>query len=73
MCVSTDKGKEFQNKHFQDMLRDEGLQFQVCRKPDLKCVVVERVHCTIRERIYKYVTHKNTYRYMNVLPGFVKA
>jgi len=24
--VPTDKGKEFLNKHFQDMLRDEGLQ-----------------------------------------------
>jgi len=36
--VRTDKGKEFLNKHFQDMLRDEGgvIQFQVCRNPDLK-------------------------------------
>jgi len=31
--VRTDKGKEFLNKHFQDMLRDEGIQFQVCRNP----------------------------------------
>jgi hypothetical protein len=34
--VRTDKGKEFLNKHFQDMLRDESIQFQVCRNPDLK-------------------------------------
>jgi len=33
--MRTDKGKEFPNKHFQDMLRDEGLQFQVCRTPTL--------------------------------------
>jgi len=34
LWVRTDKGKEFLNKHFQDMLCDEGIQFQVCRNPD---------------------------------------
>ena len=29
--VRTYNSKEFLNKHFQDMLRDEGLQFQVCK------------------------------------------
>jgi len=37
-----DKGKEFLNEHFQDMLLDEGIQFQVCKNPDVKCAVVER-------------------------------
>ena len=44
--VRTDKGKEFLNKHFQDMLREESIQFQICRNPDVKCAVVERVHRT---------------------------
>ena len=38
--VRTYKGKEFLNNDIQDMLRDEGIQFQVCRNPDVKCVVV---------------------------------
>jgi len=33
--VRTDKGKEFLNEDFQDMLRYEGIKFQVCRKPKL--------------------------------------
>jgi len=41
--------------------------------PDLKCALVERVHRTIRDRLYKYFTHKNTYRYIDVVPKFVKA
>ena len=49
--VLTDKGKEFLNKQFQDMLRYEGIQFQVCKNPDLKCAVVERAHRTIRDRL----------------------
>lgn len=44
--VRTDKGK--------NMFRNEGtIQFQVCRNPDLKCAVVERVHRTIHDRLYK--------------------
>jgi len=71
--VGTDKGKEFFNKDFQDMLRDEGIQFQVCKNPDVKCAVVERVQRTIRDRLYKYLTYKNTFRYIDVLPKFVRA
>jgi len=55
------------------MLREEGIQFQVCRNPDLKCAIVELVHLMIRDRFYKYFTYKNTYRYINVLPKFVET
>ena len=54
------------------MLRDEGIQFQVCRNPDVKCAVVERAQRTIRDRLYKYLTDKNTFRY-DVLPKFVRG
>jgi transposase InsO family protein len=71
--VRTDRGKEFLNKTFQDMLKREGIQFQVCRNPDVKCAIVERVQRTIREKMYKYFTYKNTYRYIDVLPAFVRG
>jgi len=45
------------------MLKREGIQFQMCKNPDVKCSVVERSHRTIRDRIYKYFTYKNSYRY----------
>jgi len=51
--VRTDEVKEFLNKQFQDVLREEGIRFQVCWNPGLKCAVVERVHRTIRDRLYK--------------------
>jgi len=45
------------------MLRNEGgTQFHVCRNTDLKCAVLERRHCAICDRLYKYFTYKNTYR-----------
>jgi hypothetical protein len=55
------------------MLRDEGIQFQVCRNPDEKCAVVERFHKTIRDRLFKFFTFSNSDRYIDVLSKFVKA
>ena len=71
--VRTDKGKEFTNGTFQAMLRKEGIQFQVCRDPNVKCAIVERSHRTVREKLYRYMSYKNTYRYIDVLPRFVKG
>ena len=73
VCLRTDKDKEFLNKYFQDFLRSEGIQFQVCRNPDLKCAIVELAHRTVGDTIYKYFTFKNTYRYIDVLPKFLRA
>jgi len=56
--LRTDKGKEFLNRDFQDMLKGEGIQFQVCKNPNVKCSVVEGARRTIRERLYKYFTNK---------------
>ena len=72
LCVRTDKGKEFLNKHFQEMLREEGFHFQVCKNPDVKCAVVERVRRTISGTLFKYFTFPNTYLYIDVQPKFVK-
>jgi len=33
VCVHANRVKEFLNKGIQDMLRDEGFQFQVCKNP----------------------------------------
>ena len=45
----------------------------MCSNPDVKCTVVERAQRTIRDRLYKYLTYKNTFRYIDVLPKFVRA
>jgi len=67
------KGKEFLNTQFQSLLKREGIEFQVCRNPDVKCAVVERVNRTLRDKLCSYFTFKNTYKYIDVLPKFVKV
>jgi hypothetical protein len=55
------------------MLRREGIKFQICKNPDVKCSVVERAHRTIRDKLYKYFTYNNTYRFIDVLPQVVQG
>jgi transposase InsO family protein len=56
LTLPTDKGKEFLNKTFQDMLKCKGIQFHICKNIDVKCSVVERVQRTLREKFNKYFT-----------------
>ena len=71
--LHTDRGKEFSRRPFQVMLEREGIQFHVSRNPDVKCAFVERVHRTLTNKLYRYFTYKNTYRFISVLQQFVKA
>ena len=73
LSLRTDKGKEVLNKNFQDMLKREGIQFQICKNPDLKFSVVEPVQRTLRETFNKYFTYKNSYKYTDALHKFVKS
>ena len=63
--VRTDKGKEFLAREFQAVLKRECIQFQVCKNPDVKCTIVQKAHRTVKFKIYKYFTYKNTYSYIS--------
>ena len=71
--MQKDRGKEFLNRPFQDMLKRECFQFHVCRNPDVKCAVAKRAYRTLRNKLYRYFTYKNTLRFVDVLQQFVKA
>jgi len=73
ILVRTDKSKVFLGSTFQKLLKQEGIQFQVCKSPDVKCSCIERAHRTIRDKLYKFFTYKNCHRYIDVLADFVKG
>jgi transposase InsO family protein len=58
--LRTDKGKKFLNAEFQGLLKRVGIQFQICKNPDVKCSVVEKVNRTLRNKLFRYFTYKNT-------------
>ena len=71
--LQSDKGTEFLNSMFQSMLHENGIHFYTSENDDIKASVVERFNRTIKERIYRYFTHKNTRRYIDVLDDVVYA
>jgi hypothetical protein len=71
--VLTDKIKEFLNAEFEGLLKREGIQFQICENPDVNCSVVERVNRTLRDKMFRYFSYKNTYSYLEIFPKFVQG
>lgn len=70
--VRTDRDKEFLNTSFRDMLKKEGIQFQACKDPNMKCAIGEMSHRTLCENCTN-ISPIKIRRYLDVLPKFVKA
>jgi hypothetical protein len=71
--LQTDKGKEFLNSGFQSMLKDSNVQFYVSQNDDIKASVAERFNRTLKTKMWKYFTHRNTYKYVDVLQDMVHS
>lgn len=71
--LQTDKGKEFIASPMQKFLEENDIRFRVARNPDVKAAVVERFNRTLKERMWRFFTHRNTRRYVRVLQDIVCA
>ena len=69
--VQSDKGTEYTNSVFQSMLAKHGIHFYTSENDEIKAAVIERWNRTLKERIYRYFTFKNTRRYVDVLDDIV--
>ena len=70
--LQTDDGKEFYNKTFQNLLTRYGI-YHFSTSGDTKASVVERFNRTLKQRLYRYFTVKNTLNFVPVLPSLVKS
>ena len=73
--VNSDKGSEFRDGGVQRFLRGGGgggigCYFSVY--PDIKASIVERFQRTLKQRLYRYMTHHNTFRYIDDLQNIVQ-
>ena len=58
----TDKGREFYNKDVKDLVE------LYSTENEEKSSIAERWVRTIKEKMWKYFTDNNTYKYIDVLP-----
>ena len=68
-----DKGAEWLNAPFRQMLERHGIKFYTSENDDIKASVVERLNRTIKERMWRYFTHRNTRRYEDVLQDIMHS
>lgn len=72
-CLQTDKGTEFTGAKTKKLFKQYGIIYVTTQNPDVKAAVVERVNRTLKSRMWRYLTYKNTYRYVDVLDKLVNA
>lgn len=72
ICLQSDCGKKFIGSAMQNILKKH-IIFRTARNPDVKAAVVERLNRTLKERMWRYFTHRNTHRYIDVIQKIVFA
>ena len=72
VMIHTDKGGEFINRLFQNMLKAEGIHFYTTDS-EAKASFVERFNRTLKSRMWRYFTWRNTLKYFDVLQRLVEA
>ena len=68
----TDQGTEFFNKHVAKMFKSFGNITHFHTNSELKAVIVERFNQTLMRRLARYMTYKNSKRFIHVLDQIVE-
>lgn len=71
--IQSDSGGEFASAKFKKFMKGHGIIYNTTRNPDTKASICERSIRTLKGRIFKYLNHINSFRYIDKLDDFVKA
>ena len=68
--LQTDEGNEFMNRTLRAYLEKHKIKIYILNS-EMKAAVVERFNRTLKEKMWRYFTHKQSYRYLGVLSDLV--
>jgi hypothetical protein len=71
MRLQTGKGTEFTNQVFQQILKEHDVHFFTTYNEETKASIVERLNRTLKTKMWKYFTHRETLTYVDVLSEMV--
>ena len=71
--LQSDKGSEFISHHFQSMLQRHGIRWYTTHNQETKASCAERFIRTLKQRLYRYFTWKNNYRYLDILQDVLRS
>jgi len=70
--IRTDRGSEFTAKETRKFFKEENIH-QMFTSNETQANYAERVIKTIKTKIFRFMTAKNTFKYLDLLPKFVKS
>ena len=70
--IRVDKGGEFVNSHVKNFLKEQNIRFFTSQN-ETKAAIVERFNRTLKNIMWRYFTHRQTYRYVDKLDDFLQA
>ena len=70
--LQTDAAKEFYNRTFQTLMKTNGIN-HFSKHGDAKAALVERFNRKLKEKLYRYLTAKNTRAHLQVLQSIVQG
>jgi len=72
--ILTDQGKEYTSQFIHTYFHKKGIeQYSMLTSPQCHAPMAERAIRTIKERLYRYFTHQNTKRWVDVIQPLVNA
>ena len=71
--IKTDKGQEFKAREVQKKLLNKYNIQHLYAQNETKATIAERVIKTIKSKMYRYFTYKQSYRYVDELQNFVDS
>lgn len=71
--IQTDRGTEFLNIEVQNLFRKYNIKHYWSLNDEIKAACVERFNRTLKTRMFRYFTHRNTNRWIDVLSDLIKA
>ena len=69
--LQSDRGSEFLNHEVQSIFRKHNIKHYWSFNDDIKASCVERFNRTIKTKIFRYLTHHNTNRWIDAIEDFV--
>jgi len=73
VLLQTDRGSEFLNTQVQNVFKKFNIKHYWSLNDDIKAACVERFNRTIKTRLFRYLTARNTKRWIDVLNAFIES
>lgn len=71
--LNSDEGKEFYNQHVNRLLTSKDIILYSVSSREIKASIAERLIRTIKGKIYRYMSHNNTRKYIDILPDIIDS